>query len=60
MNRKSIIIFYIILTHFIVLYTYHTHRHLKNPYKDHKYGLCRDLPAYSNSASCTLDLNYFV
>lgn len=32
-----------------ILYPNRTHRHLKNPYKAHKYKLCRDLPFYSNS-----------
>lgn len=32
----------------------------KNPYKAHKYKLCRDLSIYSNSASCCFVLNYFV
>ena len=27
-----------------ILYPNRTHRHLKNPYKAHKYKLCRDLP----------------
>lgn len=33
-----------------ILYPNRTHRHLKNPYKAHKYWLCRDLPFYSNSS----------
>ena len=32
-----------------ILYPNRTQRHLKNPYKAHKYRLCRDLPFYSNS-----------
>ena len=31
------------------LYPNRTHYHLKNPYKAHKYRLCRDLAFYSNS-----------
>lgn len=31
-----------------------------DPYKAHKYRLCRDLLFYSNSASCCFVLNYFV
>ena len=31
-----------------------THSHIKNPYKAHKYRLCRDLPFYSNSISATI------
>ncbi len=34
-----------------ILYPNRTQRHLKNPYKAHKYRLCRDLPIYSNSQS---------
>lgn len=30
-----------------ILYPNRTHRHLKNPYKAHKYRLCRDLPICS-------------
>lgn len=48
-NYKINIIFYNTSTHFIVLYPNHTQRHLKNPYKAHKYRLCRDLPFHSNS-----------
>ena len=48
-NYKINIIFYNTSTHFIVLYPNRTQRHLKNPYKAHKYRLCRDLPFYSNS-----------
>lgn len=48
-NYKINIIFYNTSTHFIVLYPNRTQRHLKNPYKAHKYKLCRDLPFYSNS-----------
>ena len=33
----------------MILYPNRTQRHLKNPYKAHKYRLCRDLPIYSNS-----------
>ena len=33
-----------------ILYPNRTHRHLKNPYKAHKYKLCRDLTFYSNSS----------
>ena len=43
-NYKINIIFYNTSTHFIVLYPNRTQRHLKNPYKAHKYRLCRDLP----------------
>ena len=43
-NYKINIIFYNTSTHFIVLYPNRTQRHLKNPYKAHKYSLCRDLP----------------
>lgn len=50
-NYKINIIFYNTSTHFIVLYPNRTQRHLKNPYKAHKYKLCRDLPFYSNSQS---------
>ncbi len=32
-----------------LLYPNRTKRRLKNPYKAHKYRLCRDLPLYSNS-----------
>ena len=39
-----------------ILYPNRTQRHLKNPYKAHKYKLCRDLPFYSNSASCCFPL----
>lgn len=49
-NYKINIIFYNTSTHFIVLYPNRTQRHLKNPYKAHKYRLCRDLPFYSNSS----------
>ena len=49
-NYKINIIFYNTSTHFIVLYPNRTQRHLKNPYKAHKYRLCRDLSFYSNSA----------
>ena len=45
-NYKINIIFYNTSTHFIVLYPNRTQRHLKNPYKAHKYKLCRDLPFY--------------
>ena len=48
-NYKINIIFYNTSTHFIVLYPKRTHLHIKNPYKAHKYRLCRDLPIYSNS-----------
>lgn len=48
-NYKINIIFYNTSTHFIVLYPNRTQRHLKNPYKAHKYRLCRDLSFYSNS-----------
>ena len=48
-NYKINIIFYNTSTHFIVLYPTRTHLHIKNPYKAHKYRLCRDLPIYSNS-----------
>lgn len=50
-NYKINIIFYNTSTHFIVLYPNRTQRHLKNPYKAHKYRLCRDLPFYSNSTT---------
>lgn len=50
-NYKINIIFYNTSTHFIVLYPNRTQRHLKNPYKAHKYRLCRDLPFYSNSGA---------
>lgn len=50
-NYKINIIFYNTSTHFIVLYPNRTQRHLKNPYKAHKYKLCRDLPFYSNSGA---------
>lgn len=43
-----------------ILYPNRTHRHLKNPYKAHKYKLCRDLPFYSNSANSKIFLNIFV
>lgn len=49
-NYKINIIFYNTSTHFIVLYPNRTQRHLKNPYKAHKYRLCRDLSFYSNSS----------
>lgn len=49
-NYKINIIFYNTSTHFIVLYPNRTQRHLKNPYKAHKYRLCRDLPFYLNSS----------
>ena len=50
-NYKINIIFYNTSTHFIVLYPNRTQRHLKNPYKAHKYRLCRDLSFYSNSGA---------
>lgn len=59
-NYKINIIFYNTSTHFIVLYPNRTQRHLKNPYKAHKYKLCRDLPFYSNSANPKIFLNIFV
>ena len=55
-NYKINIIFYNTSTHFIVLYPNRTQRHLKNPYKAHKYRLCRDLPflfsSHQESPSC--------
>lgn len=59
-NYKINIIFYNTSTHFIVLYPNRTQRHLKNPYKAHKYKLCRDLPFYSNSAPSQQNLTELI
>ena len=32
-----------------ILYPNRTHLHIKNPYKTHKYRLCRDFPIYSGN-----------
>ena len=42
-----------------ILYPNRTHRHLKNPYKAHKYRLCRDLPFYSNSSADSVNWLFF-